>query len=68
MTMERTVLQREMHMVETVYGKVEVKVCRDKNSTYFYPEYESVAKAAREGDIPYLEVYDAAAETIKEKV
>lgn len=66
-TMERTVLQREMHIVDTVYGKVEVKVCRDKNSTYFYPEYESVAKAARERDIPYLEVYTAAAQTIKGK-
>ena len=65
-TMERTVLQREICTVDTIYGTVEVKVCRDGNNVYFYPEYESVAKAAREGDVPYLEVYSEAAKKVKE--
>ena len=65
-TMERTVLERETYTVDTIYGEVEVKVCRDGNNVYFYPEYESVAKAARDEDIPYLEVYSEAAKKVKE--
>ena len=56
--LERTVLPREIKEVETKYGKARVKVCELEDETRYYPEYEDVAKLARENDIAYMEMYD----------
>ena len=56
--LERTTLPREIKEVETEYGKARVKVCELEDETRYYPEYEDVAKLARENDIAYIEMYD----------
>ena len=56
--LERTVLPREIKEVETKYGKARVKVCELEDEIRYYPEYEDVAKLARENDIAYMEMYD----------
>lgn len=58
MEMERTVLSREMQTVKTPYGEAAVKICKYKDITKVYPEYESVAKICREQNLPYQKVYD----------
>jgi hypothetical protein len=55
--MERTVLDRTKHVIDTVYGAAEIKLCRLNGETQCYPEYESVAKLAREQGISYMEMY-----------
>ena len=66
-TMERTVLKREQRTVETVLGKAEVKVCRDEEKEYFYPEYESAASLSRLTGIPFREVYRQILEAAKKE-
>ena len=56
--LERTVLPREIVEVETEYGKSRVKVCEFDGEKIYYPEYEDVAKLARENDIAYMEMYE----------
>ena len=53
MKMERTVLRREERMVDTVFGQAQVKVCEARGVKRFYPEYESVARLARECQAPF---------------
>lgn len=60
MEMERTVLTRREETVETPYGEIRVKVCSGGGVTRVYPEYESVAAAARESGAAYAEVFHAA--------
>jgi pyridinium-3,5-bisthiocarboxylic acid mononucleotide nickel chelatase len=60
-TQQRTVLEREMHTVETKYGVVSVKVAwietsGDKIIMNVQPEYEDCAALARQHDIPWREV------------
>ncbi len=57
MKMERTVLRREERMVDTVFGQAQVKVCEARGVKRFYPEYESVARLARECQAPFSQVY-----------
>lgn len=57
MKMERTTLERKYDIVPTKFGDVEVKVCTlPDGSVYVYPEYESVAKLAKENGIPFQNV------------
>ena len=56
--LERTTLPREIIEVETEYGKTRVKVCELEDETRYYPEYEDVAKLARENDIAFMEMYE----------
>lgn len=57
MKMERTTLERKFDIVPTKFGDVEVKVCTlPDGSVYVYPEYESVAKLAKENGIPFQNV------------
>ncbi|MCR5430552.1 MAG: nickel pincer cofactor biosynthesis protein LarC [Eubacterium sp.] len=56
--MDRRVLPREIIEVETEFGKARVKVCNLDGENVYYPEYEDVAKLARENDIPYLDMYN----------
>lgn len=53
---ERTVLPREMRMVQTKYGTAQVKVCTLPDGTErAYPEYESVNALCRESGAAYQE-------------
>ena len=54
----RRILPREIIEVETEFGKSRVKVCELEGEKVYYPEYEDVAKLARENDISYLDMYD----------
>lgn len=57
MKMERTTLERKYDIVPTKFGDVEVKVCTlPDGSVHVYPEYESVAKLAKEKGIPFQDV------------
>ncbi|SHJ95729.1 nickel pincer cofactor biosynthesis protein LarC [Hespellia stercorisuis] len=57
--MERTILKREMALVQTSFGEVRVKVCDFDSGTRCYPEYESVAKICRQRNLSYRDVYMA---------
>lgn len=56
MQVERTVMQREVKEVDTPLGKALVKVCVGGSGHFIYPEYESVARLARERGLPYEQV------------
>ena len=57
MKVERTTLERKQDIVSTKFGDVEVKVCTlSDGSVRIYPEYESVAKLAKEKDIAFQDV------------
>jgi hypothetical protein len=49
--MERTVLERRIETVNTKYGEAKVKICKHKEMTKVYPEYESAAELARQSGI-----------------
>ena len=46
--------------METSYGPADVKVCAYKGRTFFYPEYESIARISRETGMGFAEVYHLA--------
>ena len=54
--MERTVLQREIHTVETSLGRADVKVVETDSGRRFYPEYRTAVAIASEQGIPLREV------------
>lgn len=55
--MERSILKREEKTVSTVFGQAEVKICEARGVSRVYPEYESVAKLAKENQVPFSKVY-----------
>lgn len=57
--MERTVLERELETVDLPVGKIEVKKCvLSDGGIKRYPEYETVAKVARENNMALREVLE----------
>lgn len=59
--MERSILKRQQAAVLTSYGEILCKVCDyPDGSRRYYPEYESVAGAAKAKEIAFEEVYRAA--------
>ncbi len=59
--MERSILKRQQATVSTPYGEILCKVCDyPDGSRRYYPEYESVAGAAKAKKIAFEEVYRAA--------
>lgn len=59
--MERSILKRQQATVSTSYGEILCKVCDyPDGSRRYYPEYESVAGAAKAREIAFEEVYRAA--------
>ncbi len=46
--MERSILKREEKTVSTAFGQAEVKICEARGVSRVYPEYESVAKLAKD--------------------
>ena len=55
--MERSILKREERTVSTIFGQAEVKICEARGVSRVYPEYESVAKLAKENQVPFSKVY-----------
>lgn len=56
--MERSVLRREIRMVDTPLGVARVKTCTlPDGQQRTYPEYDSVVKLCREHGMAYQEVY-----------
>ena len=55
--MERTVLDRKSVSIKTPYGEVAAKEVRGNGVSRVSPEYESIAKIARETKKPFIEVY-----------
>ena len=59
--MERSILKRQQATVSTSYGEILCKVCDyPDGSRRYYPEYESVAGAAKAREMAFEEVYRAA--------
>ena len=67
-TAARSVLERENVEVETVYGRVAVKVSkRGGRVTNIAPEYEDCARIAREKNVPLKDVQAAAVQAYRER-
>jgi uncharacterized protein (TIGR00299 family) protein len=67
-TQKRSILQREMQKVETVYGTISVKVAwtgkaTEKVINNVQPEYEDCAELARQNNIPWREIHRLALES-----
>ncbi len=55
--MERSILPREVRVVETSLGKARVKICRIGDEIKVYPEYDSASALAREHGLPLEQVF-----------
>lgn len=70
--MMRSVLPREIRVIETELGEARVKVCSTISPASgdeikkFYPEYESAAALARQTGRPFSEIYDIVANAAEE--
>jgi hypothetical protein len=42
--MERTIMERELRSVQTIYGQAQVKICRYGELVKVYPEYDSIVQ------------------------
>lgn len=56
---ERKILYREIHEVETEYGKARVKIAWRDGFWTIQPEYEDCAKLARSQDVPLIRVQES---------
>lgn len=65
--MERSLLPREIKTIETDYGKVQAKVCKDGECQRIYPEYESVVQTCRRTGSPFPETYRKLQEACREQ-
>ncbi|MCR5282484.1 MAG: LarC family nickel insertion protein, partial [Lachnospiraceae bacterium] len=54
--MQRSVLKRESRQIDTPYGKADIKICYGPQKKSV-PEYESVARLAREQKLSFVEIY-----------
>lgn len=66
--MKRTILEREIREIDTSLGKVLMKVCKDGEKTYFYPEYESLAELCKKTGLSYREAFEIAVNEAKKEV
>ncbi|MDB9467173.1 nickel pincer cofactor biosynthesis protein LarC [Dolichospermum circinale] len=67
-TEQRSILQREMQKVDTIYGTISVKVAwggkgTEKVITNVQPEYEDCAVLAQQNNIPWREIHRLALES-----
>ena len=63
---ERRILEREIHTVDTPFGDVRVKFSYLDGRRRAAPEYEDCARLAKEHGIPLLSVYEAARAAVSE--
>jgi len=67
--MDRIILDRQIMEVQTLYGKVAVKVgSLDGQVVRFSPEYENCKQIARKKKIPIKTVYDTVLQSAKNKL
>ena len=64
---ERRVLEREICLIATHYGEVQVKFSYLDGRRRAAPEYEDCARLARQHQVPLLSVYEAACAAISEE-
>ncbi|QBP42471.1 nickel pincer cofactor biosynthesis protein LarC [Paenisporosarcina antarctica] len=65
----RRILSREFKEIQTVYGKITVKVgMLEGEIIKIYPEYEDVKKAAYQYDVPFVDVYLVVQQAAREQV
>ena len=55
---ERRILPREIRTCRSSLGTVRIKLCSHLGQTFFYPEYEDVARIAESTGKPFREVLD----------
>lgn len=58
--MERTILEREIKMMQTSLGPVKVKVCRlpgREKQLRLYPEYDSIVQLCRTHNLSFAQMY-----------
>ena len=65
LTQQRSILQREIQEIETIYGKVRLKIAsqgkgESKKIINIQPEYEDCAAIARNSGKPWREIYQMA--------
>lgn len=53
----RTILDREIITVSTVYGEAKVKVCTYEGRKFYYPEFESIKKLCESSKLDYQTLY-----------
>lgn len=56
-SMERSILPREIRTVQTPLGEAKIKVCSLGDGERYFPEYESVAAICRKYGKSYREIY-----------
>lgn len=62
---KRTVLNREIKSIKTVYGHINVKLCTHDGNKYYYPEYEDLKAICNRTGLSYNEVYDNIKQSLK---
>ena len=67
MKMQRTVMRREICLIETSLGTAKVKVCRSGEGVRVYPEYESVAAICRKESLKFQDVWNRVCSEAEEK-
>ncbi len=61
LTLQRTLLKRDIIKVQTPYGEVEVKVCTAPDGEkFYYPEFESVKTLALKENVPFKLIFNTA--------
>lgn len=68
MKMQRTVMRREICLIETSLGTAKVKVCRSEECVRVYPEYESVASICRKESLKFQDVWNVVCSEAEEKL
>jgi len=56
-SVDRVILSRIKEVIDTKYGKIEVKKVNHNGKTFLYPEFESLKRISIENNIPIKELY-----------
>ncbi|RBP44147.1 nickel insertion protein [Garciella nitratireducens] len=56
--MNRTILERQKRRINTIYGPVQVKICKFKDREYIYPEYEEIKRICNETGLDFQRIYN----------
>ncbi len=69
MRVEREILERKMHTIETIYGKISIKAAYRRGQMVNYaPEYRDVKEAAIKNKVPVKIVYNEAVREFLNKI
>ncbi|SJZ59252.1 nickel insertion protein [Garciella nitratireducens] len=56
--MNRTILETQKRRINTIYGPVQVKICKFKDREYIYPEYEEIKRICNETGLDFQRIYN----------